>query len=160
MGQTASPLRMQSRSIQQIDTIIFYSPRLLGKTFYEIYSEGRKAGFSEDLFDWKLRVLNLKEGGDAEKSIMMEWEIQTFILFSSKSHLSFCIQLFSNSWITTDFLHKYLKDKYGIDKNGTSYAISVADNRKAFFTFDIVDNAIQLRIYEMGKDGKPLHFYE
>lgn len=156
--QSLAQENFKKNVLDQIDTIIYYSPQILGKTFYQFYSHGRPKGFSDKQFTWEMTIIDPEKKGEYEKLVRMKWIADSFIFFNSSTHLSYVIEVNPNIWVSADELHSYLKEKYGLDERGFSYLISVADKKYAFFQFDIRDNIPRVMIFSAGPDGKALYF--
>lgn len=146
--------------LTQIDSLIYYSPRILGKTFYQFYSQGRPNGFSEELFgDWEMNVMEPDNKNQYEKFVVMtDFDAQATMFFNTKTHLSYAIDINPSTWVSVDELNLHLKNRYGLDERGNSNVQNAVDSKLSCFSFDIKGKIPHVLIFNCNQNGKALYF--
>lgn len=155
-NRTAIDWQRVEEIFKQADQLIYYSPLLLGKSEYQLYSKGRPAELSEYLFTWDAKWLEVPSG---EKKLYVRQRHTTTVTIpiSNNTFKSYSIRFYPNHWISIDELHNHLKSKYKIRDDGFSDPIITFDNQIAVFKFTIEDNSPIIYIFNIGMDGTFLH---
>jgi hypothetical protein len=141
---------------EQVDQIIYYSPLLLGKSEYQLYSNGRPSKLSEDLFPWNSKWLE-PPSGEKKLYVTLKHGTTISVTLSTNTFKSYLIRFFPNWWVSTDEFHDHIKSKYGIREDGFSKPIATFDKQTAVFKFTIEDNTPTIYILNIAPDGTFLY---
>jgi hypothetical protein len=128
--------------LNQLNNLIENGYELLGKTEYEILSNGRPLAIRGGS-RWKTYIKIPDENEDTKKFIHIETGTGSLITLyvSKRTNLVYQINFTPMLWASFDEVKSFLENRYSINKEGVSYPIKTSSSQFISFQITMWDDA-------------------